>query len=116
MHDGRLVYSTEGGRIDYCPRCGHPRHECACRQPVGRGDGVVRISRERHHRHGKVVTLVAGLPGDGTRLTELAAGLRRLCGSGGTVKEGVLEIQGDHRDRIAARLAELGYRVKLAGG
>jgi len=63
-----------------------------------------------------VVTLVAGLPGDGTRLTELAAGLRRLCGSGGTVKEGVLEIQGDHRDRIAARLAELGYRVKLAGG
>lgn len=76
----------------------------------------MRVSRDRRNRHGKTVTVVTGVPVDETALQELAATLKRLCGSGGTVKEGVIEIQGDHRDQVAARLAELGYRVKLAGG
>ena len=79
-------------------------------------DGIVRIFRERGGRHGKTVTVIHGLPERGpaleTRLTEL----KRLCGAGGTLKDGVVEIQGDHRERLAGRLRALGYAVKLAGG
>jgi translation initiation factor 1 len=78
-------------------------------------DGVVRIFRERGGRNGKLVTVVRGLP-SGAALLTLAADLKRLCGAGGTVKDNVLEIQGDHRERLAARLRAQGYTVKLAGG
>jgi translation initiation factor 1 len=76
---------------------------------------VIRIFRERGGRNGKAVTVVRGLP-SGAVLTALAADLKRLYGAGGAVKGGVLEIQGDHRERLAARLREQGYPVKLAGG
>ena len=79
-------------------------------------DGVVRIFRERGHRGGKTVTVIRGLPDRGPKLDALALELKRLCGAGGTVRDGLLEIQGDHRERIADRLRALGYRVKLAGG
>jgi translation initiation factor 1 len=75
---------------------------------------VVRIFRERGGRGGKVVTLIRGLPG--RDLTDLAGELRRLCGAGGTVKGGAIEVQGDHRDRVAAWLRTRGHTVKLAGG
>ncbi len=102
--------------------------ECVCRKPARQAtrqparqpalprDGVVRIFRDRRQRHGKTVTVVTGLPGGEAALAEMATTLKRLCGSGGAVKDGAVEIQGDHRDRAAAKLAELGYRVKLAGG
>ena len=77
-------------------------------------DGVVRIFRERGGRQGKVVTVLRGLPP--REVEARAAELKRLCGAGGAIKDGALEIQGDHRDRIAERLRALGYRVKLAGG
>ena len=76
---------------------------------------MIRIFRERGGRGGKVVTVVRGLP-SGAALLDLAADLKRLCGAGGTVKDGTLEIQGDHRERIADRLRERGHTVKLAGG
>jgi translation initiation factor 1 len=113
---GRLVYSTSGGPI--------PRTEAspAARRPAKRtappsvpSDGIVRLFRERGGRGGKVVTVVRGLPG-GVALDALAAELKRACGAGGTVKGDVLEIQGDHRERLAERLRALGHPVKLAGG
>lgn len=81
--------------------------------PADPGDGVVRVSRSRAGRKGRTVTLVTGLPAADRE--PVARELRRLCGAGGAVKEGVVEIQGDHRDRVVARLAGR-YRVKLAGG
>jgi translation initiation factor 1 len=77
---------------------------------------VVRLLRDRKRRGGKTVTIIAGLPGDEAALAAFAQTLKRLCGTGGTVKDGVVEIQGDHRERLAAHLAGQGYRVKLAGG
>ncbi|OGB96199.1 MAG: translation initiation factor SUI1, partial [candidate division NC10 bacterium RBG_16_65_8] len=82
---------------------------------VVRNDGVIRIFRERAGRNGKVVTVIRGLP-SGPALLTLAADLKRLCGAGGAVKDGILEIQGDHRERLAEHLRTKGYTVKLAGG
>jgi len=110
------VYSTEHGKI--CPGCGEPVAKCRCRQdkPAPKGDGIVRISRETKGRKGKGVTLIAGVPLHPEGLLELAKGLKQRCGSGGTVKEGIIEIQGDHRDAVEEMLREKGYRVKRAGG
>jgi translation initiation factor 1 len=77
---------------------------------------VVRISRDRKQRGGKTVTVVTGLPGGSEALAEVAARLKRICGSGGTVKDGTIEVQGDHRDKIADALRAEGHTVKLAGG
>ena len=104
--NSRRVYSTDGGRV---PRQ-RPRPAPAAGPPR---DGVVRVSRTSSGRRGKTVTLVTGLPpGD---LRAVAAELKRLCGSGGAVKEGTVEIQGDHRARIIERLSGR-YRVTAAGG
>lgn len=103
----RLVYSSEGGRV---PEERRERSQAPGGPPR---DGVVRVSRTSAGRRGKTVTLVTGVPpGD---QAALAAELKRLCGSGGAVKDGVLEIQGDHRARIIGHL-EGRYRVKAAGG
>jgi translation initiation factor 1 len=114
--DSVLVYASGQGGI--CPGCGKPVGACACRAPGGapRGDGIVRIARETKGRKGKGVTLVTGLPLDGEGLAELARQLKQCCGSGGTVRDGVIEIQGDHRDRLEEELRGRGYRVKRAGG
>jgi translation initiation factor 1 len=76
----------------------------------------VRVSRERGGRKGKTVTVVTGLPGSTADLAQVATTLKRLCGSGGTVNGDNVEIQGDHREKVAAKLTELGHKVKLAGG
>ena len=118
MKNSRLVYSTEGGgpnepdaRAMASPRATPSR--TAAPVPT---DGVIRIFSERGGRGGKVVTVIRGLPERGPALDALAAELRRLCGAGGTVKDGAILIQGDQRDRVAERLRGLGYTVKLAGG
>lgn len=87
-------------------------------RPAGqqRGDGIVRVMRDKKKRRGKTVTVITGLPGGPAALAEVATVLKRLCGSGGTVSGDTVEIQGDHRERVAARLTELGHTVKLAGG
>ena len=85
-------------------------------KPTVPRDGVVRLFRDRGGRNGKIVTVIHGLPERGAALEARASELKRLCGAGGTQKDGVVEIQGDHRERLAERLRALGYTVKLAGG
>jgi translation initiation factor 1 len=119
MSNDRLVYSTGQGRL--CPECGRPLAECRCRRSkpaavAPRGDGIVRVGRETRGRKGKGVTVITGVPLAGAALDELATRLKKRCGSGGTVHEGVIEIQGDHRDALVAELTRLGYPTKRSGG
>jgi translation initiation factor 1 len=110
-----LVYSTEGGRM--CPDCRRPLADCACKAtPVVTGNGVVRVSRQSKGRGGKTVTLVKGLAFDPAALASLGKQLRTACGSGGTVKDGVIEIQGDHCDLAVDVLRQHGHEAKRAGG
>lgn len=111
-----LVYSTEFGRM--CPVCNNPLTECTCRRErnVSEGDGVVRLQRQTKGRKGKGVTLVTGVPLADPELIQLCKLLKKKCGSGGTVKDGVIEIQGDHRDRLMIELTKRGWTVKRAGG
>lgn len=113
---GGLVYSTDSGRT--CPVCRQAVAACVCaRQPgAPAGDGVVRVSRESKGRGGKTVTLVRGLPLDETALAALGKRLRSACGSGGTVKDGVLEVQGDHAERVIELLKGEGFAAKRSGG
>lgn len=112
---GGLVYSTETGRM--CPGCRQPVAQCTCGQkPVPAGDGIVRVSRETKGRGGKAVTLVKGVALDAAGLTALGKQLKAACGTGGTVKDGVIEIQGDHIERVMAALKAQGHTVKRAGG
>ena len=103
----RLVYSSERGRV----RAAAPEPP---RRP--RGDGVVRVRRETQGRGGKTVTTISGVPLADAELQALASELKRRCGTGGTAKDGVIEIQGDHRDVLVAELERRGYTVKRAGG
>ena len=111
-----VVYSTESGKL--CPDCNEPDAKCCCRkkQMPAQGDGIVRLIRETKGRKGKGVTLIQGVPLDIEGLKNLAKSLKQKCGSGGSVKEGVIEIQGDHRDMLEQELVGLGYKVKRAGG
>ncbi|AMO49689.1 translation initiation factor 1 (eIF-1/SUI1) [Kosakonia oryzendophytica] len=108
MHDdnSRLVYSTETGRID------EPKTQPA--RP--KGDGIVRIQRQTSGRKGKGVCLITGIDEDDESLVKLAAELKKKCGCGGAVKDGVIEIQGDKRDLLKSLLEAKGMKVKLAGG
>jgi translation initiation factor 1 len=112
-----LVYSTDHGRT--CPTCRRALAACVCRQNAAaapKGDGQVRVSRETGGRGGKVVTLVRGLALDADALAACAKQLRAACGTGGTVKDGVIELQGEHRDRVVELLIAAGHRnVKRAG-
>jgi translation initiation factor 1 len=115
----RIVYSTAAGRI--CPECGRPAAECVCRKRAAAaaaraGDGVVRVRREVAGRAGKTVTAIHGVPLADAALRDLASEIKRRCGTGGSVKDGVIEIQGDFRDVVIALLDEKGFTVKRAGG
>ncbi len=111
-----LVYSTDSGRM--CPACRQPLAACVCKAaaPAPTGDGVARVWRETKGRGGKAVTLVKGLAFDATALAALGKQLKAACGSGGTVKDGVIEVQGDHAERVVQELTRLGHRAKRAGG
>lgn len=115
LSTGGLVYSTEAGRM--CPVCRQPVAQCVCKRAVvPAGDGVVRVSRETKGRGGKAVTLVKGVALESQKLADLGKRLKTACGSGGTVKDGVIEIQGDHVDKVVAALQAQGHTVKRAGG
>ena len=120
MQPDRLVYSTESGRVTTCPTCGLPYKNCRCAQstpkPTRKSDGIVRVMRDRKQRGGKTVTVIDGVPGSEAELATLAQQLKKLCGSGGTVKDGNIEIQGDHCDKVMTKLTALGYKVKRSGG
>ncbi|MEW5249049.1 stress response translation initiation inhibitor YciH [Microbulbifer discodermiae] len=104
--ENRLVYSTDRGRVKEEPS----------KESRRSGDGIVRIQRESKGRKGKGVTCVRGLPGSDADLKLLLADMKKRCGCGGTVKDGVIEIQGDKRSEIKALLEDRDFRVKLAGG
>lgn len=123
--DRSLVYSSDGGRL--CPACGEAASACRCREggagasrggagAAQGGDGVVRVGRETKGRKGAGVTVVTGVPLDEAGLKELAGDLKRACGSGGTVRGGTIEIQGEHRDRLVALLEARGWKVRRSGG
>ena len=112
---GGLVYSTDVGRI--CPECRLALAACVCKAkaaPVG--DGMVRVSRQTKGRGGKSVTLIKGLALDSVALALLGKQLRTACGSGGTVKDGVIEIQGDHCELVMEALKKHGHSAKRVGG
>lgn len=109
------VYSTEQGKI--CPACDQPVADCCCDEDaVPEGDGIVRLKRETKGRKGKGVTLVVGVLLAPNELKVLAKELKNKCGTGGTVKDGVIEIQGDFREPLFELLQNKGYTVKKAGG
>ena len=101
-----------------CPVCRQPVAACTCGKApaVGLGDGVVRVTRDAKGRGGKVVTVVKGVALDAVGLVALGKQLKAVCGSGGTVKDGVIEVQGDHVDRLIETLKARGHTVKRAGG
>jgi translation initiation factor 1 len=121
MGNNRLVYSTESGRI--CPSYEHIAAKCTCKtkktvkkQSIHPNDGIVRIRREVKGRKGKTVTAVFGLPLNDKKLQQFAKTLKRLCGTGGSVKDGVIIIQGDYRETLLKEIKQQGYPVKLSGG
>lgn len=111
---GGTVFSTRSGKT--CPRCGHPESACACAAPHLAPQGPVRVGRETKGRKGKGVTLVTGLSMQPAELKSLAKRLKQVCGSGGTIKDGTIEIQGDHRDKVVEELMRAGFQAKRVGG
>jgi len=112
----RIVYSTGVGSL--CPNCRRPVRECVCPKgaPGAAKPAAVRVGRETKGRAGKGVTTVTGLPMTLADIEALAAQLKKRCGSGGTVREGVIEIQGEHRDSIVEQLIKMGWPAKKSGG
>jgi translation initiation factor 1 len=114
---GGIVYSTGIG--ERCPNCLRAIRECVCRKGTpgkASADGIVRVSRETQGRKGKGVTVISGLALAATDLDKLAAELKKKCGSGGSVENGRIEIQGDHRDRLVEELTRRGWQARRAGG
>ncbi len=112
----KIVYSTGIGTL--CSNCRRAVRECVCPKsaPGAAKPAAVRVGRETKGRAGRGVTTVSGLPLAQTELVELAAKLKKRCGSGGTLRDGVIEIQGEHRDVIVAELLKLGWAAKKSGG
>lgn len=112
----RIVYSTGIGSL--CPNCRLPVRECVCPKGVPGAAKVaaVRVARETQGRAGKGVTTITGLPLSIADVEALATKLKKRCGSGGTVRAGIIEIQGDHRDTIVAELIKMGWPAKKSGG
>ena len=112
----QIVYSTAVGRT--CPVCGAPESACQCQStpPIQRGDGVVRVRREVKGRRGKTVTTIQGIPVSVIELLDIAAHLKKKCGTGGSVKNDVIVIQGDKTAAVITELRKLNFTVTKAGG
>lgn len=112
---GGLVFSTDAGR--HCPDCSQPVDACTCsRTTIPEGDGIARVRRETKGRGGKTVTTISGVPLAEEPLKELASVLKKRCGCGGSLKDGVIEIQGDHVELLLAELIKRGFKAKKSGG
>ena len=120
MNESRLIYSTETGKI--CPTCQKPVTDCTCKKKKSisqaniKIDGLIRVQREVKGRKGKTLTIVSGFEINADELKNLAAQLKRRCGTGGSLKDGIIIIQGDHRGALIAELNERGFKAKIAGG
>ena len=115
--ESRLVYTTDRSDL-YCFECGETRALCRCDEQTAKTSvkSEICLRREKKGRRGKTVTTLSGLPHSDQELNTLAADLKRYCGCGGSVKEGIIIIQGDHRQKIATWLEKRGYKTKLTGG
>ena len=113
---GGLVYSTDVGRT--CPTCRQSANSCVCKlnKPAVKTDGIVRVSLDSKRRGGKTVTVVKGVPLNEIELLQLGKQLRSACGSGGTTKDGVIEVQGNHCATVITALEKLQFKVKRVGG
>ena len=117
MKNNNLVYSTDHGQM--CPGCNQPKDKCICKsqsQLIPTSDGIVRIARQTKGRKGKGVSIITGIPLPEAELKAVATTLKTKCGTGGTCKNGTIEIQGDNREKLKTELEKMGYKVKLAGG
>jgi len=113
----RSVYSTDTGRL--CPECSQPIAQCACAQKKKesvKGSGDIKVRRETKGRGGKTVTTISGVPVNQISLSALLVDLKKHCGAGGTLKDHVIEIQGDHCERLITYLQGRGFSAKRAGG
>ena len=112
---GGLVFSTDSGR--HCPDCSQPIDACVYKQAkLPEGDGIARVRRESKGRGGKTVTTISGVPLAETELKELASALKRRCGTGGALKDGVIEIQGEHVQLLIDELTKRGFKAVKSGG
>jgi translation initiation factor 1 len=120
LPNSRLVYSTEAGQI--CPECQKPVSGCTCKKKEPKAslqtkqDAIIRIKREVKGRKGKTTTVIYGFQFDRGNLKTLAKQLKQQCGTGGSVKDDMIIIQGDHRDKLMKLLKAQGHKVKLSGG
>ena len=120
MSDNGLIYSTNTGRM--CSSCGKTITQCTCKKKKStppdniKIDGIIRIQRETKGRKGKTVTAIYGFDSGNADLKQIATQLKSRCGSGGSVKNGIVIIQGDHRKTVQTELNEAGFTVKFAGG
>ncbi len=112
----RVVYSTEHGR--HCQKCGRPLERCTCsaEDAPPSGDGTARVGLESKGRGGKTVTMVRGLRLSLAEMEALTTALKKRCGTGGALKDWVIELQGDKREEVVAELTRRGIRAKKAGG
>ncbi|MGA1191541.1 MAG: translation initiation factor Sui1 [Bdellovibrionota bacterium] len=116
-----LVYSSDFGRA--CPECSQPIDQCRCKQRTSQSaqsspfkDGIIRVERQTKKRAGQTVTVIRGASLPSSELKALAQSLRKACASGGTVKDGNIEIQGDHAELLIKELQNLGFSAKRSGG
>ncbi len=120
MNESKLVYSTETGRM--CPKCGRPQSKCACQKKKTKddlrneSDGIIRIRRESKGRKGKTVTIISGFREKDNVIKAIVSDLKNRCGTGGSFKDGIIIIQGDHRETVKIELIRQGFAVKMAGG
>ena len=114
--DGGIVYSCEHGQM--CPQCGEPVAGCSCGKKITKPShsGVITVRRETKGRKGKGVTVIDGIPLDSAELKILVKQLKKLCGGGGTIKDGIVEIQGDHCAKLLDFMQRKGWKVKRTGG
>jgi len=115
MKNSRMIYSTDSA-AQKCPRCG--QYECICDQPpeAPLAGQTAKILVDRKGRKGKSVTVVEGLRVNPMHLAEIAKSMKQKIGTGGTAKNGRIEIQGEHRQVVAGMLQDLGVKTKLSGG
>lgn len=116
-----LVYSSDFGRA--CPLCSQPADQCRCKEQANQGlqsspfkDGIIRVERQTKKRAGQTVTVIRGASLPSSELKALAKSLRKVCASGGTIKDGNIEIQGDHAELLIKELQSLGFSAKRSGG
>ena len=115
----KLVYSTDSSQGSTCKTCNKELRKCKCSEKSASNtpkDGVIRVGRETKGKKGKGISTISGLPLDDYDLKDLAKELKAKCGCGGTVKNGIIEIQGDHRDLLIKELEKREYKAKKVGG